>query len=308
MGSLVPEQLFIETSNICNANCIFCGYQFDKRKKKIMDGEMFNNILTEYKGIGGKVVNFTPYAGEVFMDKDFLKKVQYSHTLGFQQLNTYSNLTLAHKFGSHEILSSGLTSLAISTAPFESTLYEKIYRTKHYEQMLENLVDLLTCFQSNHIDFTVKNIRVEFRANMSLRECRELPDFKKIEHLLSDRVTLSAMTEYDSWMGMIKPVDFLPGMKFKSPEFEKKSPCDRLFMLKINSDGSYRACGCRYDYSVVTDEFLIGHISDMSILEAYNSEILESMKNSFPNGCPPDACKKCSWYESFRYSNPKPLN
>lgn len=266
-----------------------------------MDLEVFGKIAKEYKELGGEIINFTPYAGEVFMDKEFLEKVNVARSLGFKEINTYTNLTLAHKFGFEEILRSGLTSLAISTAPLDEQLYEKIYRTKHYSQMLKNLADLLSCFKKGD-GFSVKSIRLEFRSNMPLAECRSLPDFKTIESALSDGVTVSAMTNYDSWMGMIKQEDLLNGMTLKSPEFDKKSPCDRLFMLKINSDGSYRACGCRYDYSVVEDEFLIGHISEMSISEAYNSDMLQEMKKSFPRGCPPDACKKCSWYENFRYS------
>lgn len=298
---LVPEQLFIETSNICNANCIFCGYQFDKRKKKIMELKLFKQLVTEYKNIGGQIVNLTPFSGEVFMDKDFLEKVGFAHSLGFKEINTYSNLTLAHKFGFKNILNSGLTSLAISVAPLDAALYEKIYRTKHYKQVLDNILNLLTYFNSSNAS-SVKNIHIGFRSNMSLAECRSLPDFMKIEHLLSENVAVTAMTNYDSWMGMIKEENLLTGMTLKSPCFDKNTPCDRLFMLKINSDGSYRACGCRYDYSVQIDEFLIGHTSDMSILQAYNSPKLENMKTSFNKDCPPVACKKCSWYENFRYS------
>lgn len=296
----IPDQLHIETSNICNADCVFCTYRYDKRKKKIMDMVDYESIVTEYRESGGRILNFTPYAGEVFTDKNFLDKVKVAHNLGFDEVNTYSNVTLIDKFGIDNILNSGLTYIAISTSPLEEQTYKKIFQSHLYKKMLANLVELLKRFHEVE-NKTVRKILVSFRSDRALSEVQKMDDYKLIEPYIHGEVKVDCMQTYDSWMGMIKEDDLLPGMAIKSADFEKPLPCDRLYMLKVTSNGKIRACGCRYDYSKDVDDFYIGHTKDMSLKEAYNSQKLTDLKKSFVDGSPPDECSGCSWYESFRY-------
>lgn len=47
------NSLTIETVNICNANCIFCGYQHMKRKKQFMSKETFEKSIDDFVMAGG---------------------------------------------------------------------------------------------------------------------------------------------------------------------------------------------------------------------------------------------------------------
>lgn len=265
-----------------------------------MGTEDFRTIVQEYKEIGGEIINFTPYAGEVFSDRSFLEKVNLAHEIGFKELNTYSNVTIIDKFGIDNILRSGLTTLAVSTAPLEEKTYKAIFQTRLYNKMLKNLVNLIKRF--HEIDFkTVKTIRIEFRSDRTLDEIKKMPDYEKIKPFIYDGVIVSHLQSFDTWMGMISPDELLPGMKIKSADFDKPIACDRLYMLKVTSNGKIRACGCRYDYSKETDEFYLGSTKEMSLVDAYNSSKLQQLKDSFVKGDQPEACTKCSWYESFRY-------
>ncbi len=265
-----------------------------------MDYEQYKKIVLDYKSIGGEVINFTPYAGEVFTDSNFISKVNFAYNLGFDELNTYTNATLIHKFGADSILKSGLTSIAISTSPLDQALYKKIFRSGQYKKMLENLLSLLQSFHEAKWK-TVKSIRIEFRSDRPLSMIKELPDYRLVEPFVRGSVTESALTTFDSWMGVINPSNLLPGMKLKNPNMDKDVPCDRLYMLKITSNGKYRACGCRYNYSSDVDNFYIGRTQVMRIQEAYESKKLYELKQDFRNGNPPPECKNCSWYEAHRY-------
>jgi len=296
----VPMQLFIETVNICNANCIFCAYQFDTRKKVTMSNEMFEKIVKEYCVMGGEGLNLTSYAGEAFVDRNILTKIGIADRLGFKEISMYSNLTLTHKFDLDELLHSGLTKLTISTAPLRKDLYEKIYRTCHYNQVLKNMEELLKRFTTSETK-KLKHIDISFRADRDLDACVELDDFQVIEPYLGNGVSVSCMSTFDGWMDMIKQDDLLDGMVLKSPDFRKPVPCDRLYMLQITSDGGMRVCGCRYNYAKVTDDFYVGNIADTSLSEAYNSNIVIELKKSFYLDDLGDSCKRCSWYENHRY-------
>src|SRR6266851_490694 len=67
-----PETLFLETTNICNADCVFCAYQYQDRfrsGKGVMADEIFEKALADYiaftSGPAERHVNFTPLTGSM---------------------------------------------------------------------------------------------------------------------------------------------------------------------------------------------------------------------------------------------------
>ena len=48
-----PIRLGIEVTNTCNANCVFCAYQYQERPKKIMSQAIFEKTIHEYVAVGG---------------------------------------------------------------------------------------------------------------------------------------------------------------------------------------------------------------------------------------------------------------
>ncbi|MDY0117268.1 MAG: radical SAM protein, partial [Sulfurimonadaceae bacterium] len=289
----VPKELFLETSNICNANCIFCAYQFDKREKKIMSFDLFQKIVDEYKNIGGKRINLTPYAGEVLIDKGFIEKVTYLKKIGYKNISTYTNLTFLDSFDINDFLECGLTDLSISIAPLDENSYEKIFRNKSFNRVFENLLLFLENFHKNN-NKTIKKVNISFRSNVDIQIIKDMDNFKKINKFIKNGVIVTNMTIFDSWMDKIDKEDLLDGMTFKSPDFDKPLPCDRLFMLKVHSDGTMRACGCRYDYSSSSDNFALGDYKDINILKAYNSNTVKKLKESFLKNDIPKECQECA--------------
>lgn len=66
--------LSIETTNICNSNCVFCANQKMKRKRMILDIALFKKIIDEYLSLGAEEVNFNAVIGEPFTDPFFVRK------------------------------------------------------------------------------------------------------------------------------------------------------------------------------------------------------------------------------------------
>lgn len=294
---IAPTKIYIEPTNICNANCIFCAYQFYKADKKIINLNLFEKILIQAKQLNVNDINLTPFAGEILLDKTIIKKINLIKKYNFKSCSTYTNLINLHKFDTKELLNSGLTNLNISVSPLDKILYQKIYRSSKYEFVLQNLINLLQIFNSLK-DKTVKQIRIEFRSNMSLRECTKLPDYQKIKPMVDDNknIIITAMHTFDSWMGMIQKKDLLDGMMIANSNFKKRFPCTRLNNVQVLSNGDMRICGCRFNNNSDNDIFLIGNINNKTISEAYNSKIVHDIKKSFIRGKLPIECQKCSWY------------
>lgn len=293
-----PIVIHIEPTNICNANCIFCAYQYYKAPKRFIENEVLHEICRQAKEIGVKRIDLTPFAGEILVDKDIISKIKIISSYGFESIFTYTNLLNLHRFDIREFLSSGLTSISISCGPLDEELYNKIYRTNRYQTFLQNLITLLKTFNQNRPEFTVKNIRIEFRSNISKEECLKLNDYTKyIAPLISSKIQVVVMTVFDSWMNAIKSEDLLSGMTLKKANGRKLIPCSRLNNIQVLSNGDIRVCGCRFNPNSTEDIFFVGNIKDTSIIEAYNSEKTLEIKKSFLKGNPPIECQLCSWYE-----------
>src|SRR3954451_15826869 len=83
LANEVPATLFIETTNICNANCVFCAYQYQagfRKGKGVMSDELFHKSLEDYRAMGGetsrKRINFPPLVGEPLVDPKIIKRAR----------------------------------------------------------------------------------------------------------------------------------------------------------------------------------------------------------------------------------------
>jgi radical SAM domain protein len=292
----IPVSIYIEPTNICNANCIFCAYQFYKAPKKVMDLDMLEIILREAKKLQIKRLDLTPFAGDILTDKNILDKIELIKKYNFESVCTYTNLLNLHKIDVDRLLLSGLTEIYISASPLDKDLHKKIFRNNKYNYFLDNLVLILDKFNKNQHK-TVKKINIEFRSNISLKQCLELPDYlNKIKSLINKSITVGSMQVFDSWMGAIDQNDLLEGMYIAKQNGIKRIPCSRLNNIQILSNGDIRVCGCRFNNQAKEDIFLLGNIKDMSIYKAYNSEKVRNIKKKFIIGNPPIECQKCSWY------------
>jgi radical SAM family protein/iron-sulfur cluster protein len=293
-----PKLLYMELTNTCNADCIFCAYRHDKREKTLLGLDAIKRMATEFKKLGGRSIGLSPTLGETFVDRDAVKKIQAVDRIGFNSIHTFSNASLMHKFGVENILRSGLTELRISLPPMDEAVYSRMYQNKNYTKVRANLRDLLIAF-ARITDKTVQNLYIEFRADRPLDECRALPDFQEyIAPHLGPGVHLSAMTSFDSWDGAITQADMLPGMTLLdgTAKGAKRIPCGRMFILQVRSDGTIRQCGCRVDTAAPKDELTIGHMDDMTLEQAFHSPKARDNVASFVRGKHLQICHNCSWY------------
>lgn len=292
-----PTYLVLEPTNICNANCIFCAYQFDQRPKAEMDQKVFEQCVDEFTNKRGKNLQLTPFAGEIFIDKSLMSKLAYAKSKNLE-VHTYTNASLLHKFNPQEILNSGLTHISISTAPFDETLYKQIYRNNLYKTVLKNIETLISAFHETN-EKTVKSIEISFRADRSVEACKDLPDYQiHIAPHVKGNVSAGAMSYYDAWSNTIKQEDLLEGMMLLTSDRQGKvTTCPRIFSVQVTANNAIRLCGCRYDNNADHDELEIGNIQKMTIEEAYNSPEAKEKIKSFGRGEMLEVCKKCSWYD-----------
>lgn len=287
-----PLSLYFDLVNACNSNCIFCGYQFQLRKKQLLDYDLFNRVITEYKDLGGLNVNFTPLVGEPSLHPllpSFLKRAK---ELDFRRIIMTTNAITIDRFDIINDILFNCTDIAISFSGFDEHEYRTVFRNKFYRKALSNIEKIL---QHNFISKKTK-IKIHLRSSRSLNEI--LKDHDYIEHIspyINNCNELTYLLSFDSWGGMISDANLHGTMPLSYFNRIKFVPCLRLRTAMLMSNGCIRACSCRFlncDY----DELFIGDCNKSNLSNILNSQMLMNIYNKFYKKCPPKVCKNCSMY------------
>jgi len=290
--ALRPFELHLELTNICNASCIFCPYQYQQRPEGFMSDEVFTKAVNDYVQIKGGSVGLTPIVGDALIDPKFLERVRYLRSLPeIDRIFLTTNAILLDKHGIREVLTSGLTSLMISTSGFDKESYKRIYRSPAYERMRENVTHLV---EENQKLGSPVHISICLRTDRPLNQVIRDPDFQPI---LQYNPTIDFAWSYRSVGGRITR-DMLPEqMQFRKVP-AKREPCGSLYNgAMVLTDGTVVACACIAAMDAVPD-LRIGNVLENDLLEIYTGEATRQLRDQFrTNGVLNQTCASCDAYQ-----------
>src|SRR5262245_43541628 len=176
--ALRPFELHLELTNVCNANCVFCPYQFQTREFTFMTDEVFYKAVNDFVACGGGSVGLTPVVGDALIDPKFVQRVTYLRSLTrIDRIWVITNAILLDKHGVSEILNSGLSAITISTSGFDEDTYRRIYRSAAYQRVRKNILELL---EKNSLRPNPIPIAIGLRSDRPLKEVLADPDFQSI--------------------------------------------------------------------------------------------------------------------------------
>src|ERR671910_929261 len=110
---ILPEIVQIESTNICNAKCVFCPRDEMHRKQGIMSFELFTKIVDECAALGITHVRVHNY-GEPFVDRKLVDKVRYAKEKGIKEVGMISNGSLITEEVARGMIDAGLDAINIS--------------------------------------------------------------------------------------------------------------------------------------------------------------------------------------------------
>lgn len=291
-----PQALKFETTNTCNANCIFCGYQYQDREKGVMPLELYKRAIDEYAAMGGTSIGLTPVVGDPLVDPHIVERIRMAvDTKQITDICLYTNGILLNKKNTvDELLLSGLNTLYVSTAGFERGMFERVYRSKKYDDLLAGVSRLLR--RNKELGEPV-TIVLEFRPDKAIEEVLNDKDFVEHvkEHIPEKRI--SWLTGFDSWGGMITEDQLSGTMRMAAVPGIKRRPCARTFTAMVMWDGAIRACSCRFKAGCF-DDHMVGDINDGRTLESvWKGQPVRDLRRTFVNDQLRPGCQSCSWYE-----------
>src|SRR3954468_16266815 len=110
---ILPEIVQIESTNICNAKCVFCPRDEMHRRQGVMDFDLFRKIVDECATLGITHVRVHNY-GEPFLDKQLVEKVRYAKSKGIAEVGMISNGSLITEDIARGMIEAGLDAINIS--------------------------------------------------------------------------------------------------------------------------------------------------------------------------------------------------
>jgi MoaA/NifB/PqqE/SkfB family radical SAM enzyme len=294
-----PNNMNIELTNVCNANCIFCAYQYQnqwRKSKGIISNCTFQNAVDSHSSNGGKFISLTSPAGETLIDPDLVGKIKYIVNKGIA-INFFTNGILLDKVDISALLDSGLHGIVISTAPLKREYFETIYRSEKYNELLRGIKKLLLERNKHYPNIS---INISFRSHLSYRETLGQADFvEEIFHLLNpeEKEKIEVMNSFDSWCGQIQQKDLIGNMRVQKSPLIKRIPCKWTFIPMVFWDGKVRACGCRYAKTdAEEDDLFLGNINNKKLEEIWLGDKTKVLHRKFTSGNIPTVCKDCSMY------------
>lgn len=284
----------MEITNICNANCTFCAYRYQKKKKKVLDFKNFKKIIDQYSELGGGPLGLTPTVGDPLVDPEILEKIKYARSKkNIASIFLYTNGILINKFGYKNLLDSGLSRLAISTYVGSSEGYFKYYQKNQYNTVINNIIEITKL--SKVEDYKCKitlHLRVE-----SEKIWKDTDDYKRISAYVNDE-DISYLTSYDSWSGKIT-IDDLPvgctiSKSISSDQKIKSGPCFELYRrLNVLEDLKVGACVC----VDLESEINVGSLEKNNLEEIWKGKKINQIRNDWSKGKLPEVCKSCTRYD-----------
>lgn len=307
---LIMKKKFLEFSfestNICNANCTFCGYRFMKRKKTTLDENLYYQTADQFDKMGGGTLNFTPTVGDPLVDPNLMKKINYaSKKKNIRSITSYTNGILLDKFGFKEVLNSGITRLAISTFIGSSEGYKKYYGKDQYSRVVNNIIQISKL--NMELNYPV-NITLHLRVNGDISIWENTNDFKNINKYIKKN-SITYLKVYDSWNGLIDHNDIPENCEIDKAipiESKKKAgPCFELYRtLHVMSDANVGACVCRD----MEGEINIGNVKENTLKQIWKGSKLKNFRDNWKYDIP-KTCENCTRYIPINeyIKNNKPL-
>ncbi|MCP4912737.1 MAG: radical SAM protein [Oligoflexia bacterium] len=265
-----PQFFHIETVNSCNARCIMCGIDFDKKKKLIMTNELYSKILNDLKENCQFVKKVMPYLdGEPFLDPTISKRIKDLKDIDIPIVNIATNASLMNQKHCKEILNSGLDEIYISIDSLKPKIFEKIRKRLNFNEVMENTHHLIS--QRNESGHPLK-IRLQIiLQELNFEEKDEFIRYWKKYLKDDDEIVI----QYSHNWGKKVVVK-----KWGDEESINQIPCIAPFgTMVIHSNGDVPLCCIDSE-----TEYLMGDLRTNSIQDVWSSEEFKKARQAQLNG------------------------
>ena len=265
---ILPEIVQIESTNICNAKCVFCPRDEMHRKQGIMSFELFTKIVDECVEMGITHVRVHNY-GEPFVDRKLVEKVRYAKQKGIREVGMISNGSLITESVARAMIEAGLDAINISVDAGGREVFESTRLGLNYDKVIAN-IERIVRVRAELGKRRPKLILSFVRQNNSADEQAFIEHWKNI----ADKIHV---TDLHNWAGTL------------NAESDVNYPCYRPWLtFTVLWDGRVSLCCADFD-----GRHVLGDLNTSTIQDIWNGPpYLEARRLHLESGGP-DICRAC---------------
>ena len=264
----VPDIVQIESTNLCNAKCVFCPRDDMDRRQGVMDMALFRKIVDECASLGVTHVRVHNY-GEPFLDRELVEKVRYAKAKGIAEVGMISNGSLITEDLARGMIEAGLDAINISVDAAGKEVFEKTRVHLDYDTVINN-VRTLARLRDELGRKRPKLILSFVRQNNSAEEAQFIAEWSRI----ADKIHI---TELHNWAGTL------------NSKSDVSYPCYRMWLtFTVLWDGRVSLCCADFD-----GRHVLGDLRTSSIAEVWNSPAYLAVRRQQLESGGPEICRTC---------------
>ena len=264
----MPEIVQIESTNICNAKCVFCPRDDMHRRQGIMSVELFRKIVDECMTLGITHVRMHNY-GEALMDRRLVEKVTYAKDRGIKEVGLISNGSLITAHVARGMIDAGLDAINISVDAAGKDVFESTRIGLKYDKVIAN-IERLVRLRTESGKRRPKLILSFVRQNNSADEQAFIEHWRAV----ADKIHI---TDLHTWAGTL------------NTESDVNYPCYRPWLtFTVLWDGRVSLCCADFDGKTI-----LGDVTTQSIAEIWNADPYRKARRQHLESGGPDICRAC---------------
>jgi hypothetical protein len=264
----LPEIVQIESTNICNAKCVFCPRDEMHRRQGVMEMDLFTKIVDECAALGITHLRVHNY-GEPFLDRELVEKVRYAKSKGIVEVGMISNGSLITGEIAQGLIDAGLDAINISVDASGKETFERTRVNLDYDVVIgnvETLVRLRNASGRRHPKLILSFVRQDNSAD----EQAFIAHWGRI----ADKIHV---TDLHNWAGTLHQ------------QSDVKFPCYRPWLtFTVLWDGRVSLCCADFD-----GRHILGDLRTSTISEVWNGPAYRDVRRQHLESGGPEICRSC---------------
>jgi sulfatase maturation enzyme AslB (radical SAM superfamily) len=264
----LPDIVQIESTNLCNAKCVFCPRDEMHRRQGVMDFELFRKIVDECAALGITHVRVHNY-GEPFLDRQLVEKVRYAKSRGIAEVGMISNGSLITEEIARGMIDAGLDAINISVDAAGKDVFEATRVNLEYDTVIGNIRTLARLRRESGRR-RPRLILSFVRQNNSVEEQAFIDEWRQV----ADKIHV---TDLHNWAGTLHA------------RSDVNYPCYRLWLtFTVLWDGRVSLCCADFDGRNV-----LGDLRTQTIAQVWNSPAYRAVRRQHLESGGPEICRSC---------------
>ena len=270
-----PTVFAIETTSICNLNCIMCPRDKLTRPKVHMDPELFSAVAEQ---IGNRQRRALLHlGGEPLLHPHITEMIGKASAAGLRTMLSTNGTVMTEKLADG-LLSSGLDEFFYAIDSTDPATYESIRRGSNLQKVLANL-ELLTQRQR---ELGSKRPRIRIQKVSDLENPGSDEEFVRYWQSRGYEVFLKQLFNWDNVLDVRE-----------KRNNERVLPCFPLwYSCVILADGSVAPCCVDYD-----GQMILGNVAEHSLEEIWNSSSSLALRRQHLRRDFNPVCRQCCEFQ-----------